>query len=40
MFDSDMKVYIDGQAKRGNTEYAKEIEDNVNIMKKWKAEGK
>ena len=40
MFDSDMKAYIDGQAKRGNTEYAKEIEDNVNIMKKWKAEGK
>ena len=36
MFDSDMKVYIGD----GNTEYEQEIQDNVNLMKKWKAEGK
>jgi hypothetical protein len=40
MYDSDMKVYIDGMKKRGRTEYAQEVEDNVNLMKKWKAEGK
>jgi arylsulfatase A-like enzyme len=40
MYDSDMKVYIDGMKKNGRTEYAQEVEDNVNLMKKWKAEGK
>jgi arylsulfatase A-like enzyme len=40
MFDSDMKAYIDGQRKYGNTEYAQEVEDNVSLMKKWRAEGK
>ncbi len=40
MFDSDMKEYIDGQAKRGNSQYAKEVQRNVNLMKKWKAQGK
>ena len=40
MFDSDMKAYIDGRKKHGNTEYAQEVEDNVNLMKKWKAKGK
>jgi len=40
MFDSDMKVYIDGQAKKGKSEYAKEVQRNVNLMKKWKAQGK
>ena len=40
MYDSDMKAYIDGQAKRGNSEYAKEVQRNVDLMKKWKAQGK
>ncbi|HIJ72447.1 MAG TPA: sulfatase [Planctomycetes bacterium] len=40
MFDSDMKAYIDGQMKRGNTQYARVVQDNVKLMKKWKAQGK
>ena len=40
MYDSDMKVYIDHMKKNGRTEYAQEVEDNVNVMKKWKSEGK
>ena len=40
MYDSDMKVYYDVQARNGNIEYAKEVQDNVNLMKKWKAQGK
>jgi len=40
MYDSDMKAYIDGQMKRGNTQYARVVQDNVKLMKKWKAQGK
>jgi arylsulfatase A-like enzyme len=40
MYDSDMKAYIDGQMKLGNTQYAKEVQRNVNLMKKWEAQGK
>jgi len=40
MYDSDMKAYIDGQMKLGNTQYAREVQDNINLMKKWKNQGK
>jgi len=40
MYDSDMKAYIDGQMKRGNTEYARMVQDNVKLMKEWKAKSK
>ena len=40
MYDSDMKVYIDQRKKNGSTEYAKEVQGNVTIIKKWKAQGK
>jgi len=40
MYDSDMKVYLGGSKRRGRTEYAKELEGNIKLMKKWKAEGK
>jgi len=40
MYDSDMKAYIDGQVRRGRTEYAQDVQDNINLMKQWKAEGK
>jgi len=40
MYDSDMKAYIDDQMKRGNTQYARVVQDNVKLMKKWKAQGK
>lgn len=40
MYDSDMKVYIDGQKKHGNVEYAEQVEENVALMKRWQAEGK
>jgi hypothetical protein len=40
MYDSDIKAYIDGQVKRGNTQYARVVQDNVKLMKKWKAQGK
>ena len=35
MYDSDMKIYMDGQATRGRQERADEIQANVNQMKKW-----
>ena len=40
MYDSDMKVYIDGQLSRGRTEYVQELRSNISLMKQWKAEGK
>ncbi len=43
MYDSDMKVYVDGIRKRGGnvwSAHAKLIEDNIALMKKWAAEGK
>jgi len=43
MYDSDMKVYVDGIRSRGGdewTEHAKLIERNIALMKKWQAEGK
>ena len=43
MYDSDMKVYVDGIRNRGGDEWiehAKLIERNIALMKKWQAEGK
>ncbi|HIA47338.1 MAG TPA: hypothetical protein EYN96_05055 [Candidatus Hydrogenedentes bacterium] len=40
MYDSDMKVYVDGQLNRGRTEYVQELQNNIKLMKQWKAEGK
>ncbi len=40
MYDSDMKSYIEHQMRAGRREYAKEVENNVRIMKQWKAEGR
>jgi len=40
MYDSDMKIYMDGQASRGRQERADEIQANVDQMKKWWEEGK
>jgi hypothetical protein len=40
MYDSDMKIYIDGQASRGQQARADEIRANVDQMKKWWKEGK
>ncbi len=39
MYDSDMAVYVRGQ-KRRDPEHAAEIEANIALMKKWRAEGK
>ena len=39
-YDSAMKKYIDGMVKRGDTERAQELQDNISLMKQWKAEGK
>ena len=39
-YDSAMKKYLDGMKKRGDTERAQELQDNINLMKQWKAEGK
>ena len=39
MYDSDMKIYMDGQASRGRQEQADEIQANADQMKKWWKEG-
>jgi len=39
-YDSAMKKYLDGMTRRGDTERAQELRDNINLMKQWKAEGK
>lgn len=43
MYDSDMKVYVDGIRNRGGDEWIKHsklIERNIALMKKWQAEGR
>ncbi len=42
MYDSDMKVYVDGIRGRGGewVEHAELIESNIALMKKWQAQGK
>ncbi len=39
MYDSDMKVYVD-RIKKKRPQKAKKIESNIQLMKKWKSEGK
>jgi hypothetical protein len=42
MYDSDMKVYVDGIRGKGGEwiEHAERIEANIALMKKWETEGK
>ena len=40
MYDSDMKVYLDGLANRGRGDRLEEIKSNIAQMKKWWREGK
>ena len=39
-YDSQLKGYISSQVKRGKTEAAQKLQDNIDLMKQWKAEGK
>jgi len=39
-YDSQMKGYLDSQVKRGRTEAAQQLQENIDLMKQWKAEGK
>ena len=39
-YDSQLKGYLDAQIKNGRTEAAQQLQDNINLMKQWKAEGK
>jgi arylsulfatase A-like enzyme len=39
-YDSQMKGYLASQVKNGRTEAAQQLQDNINLMKQWKAEGK
>ena len=39
-YDSAMKIYLDGMLRRGDTQRAQELQNNINLMKQWKAEGK
>jgi hypothetical protein len=40
MYDSDMKVYLDGLANRGRGDRLQEIKSNIAQMKEWWKEGK
>ena len=40
MYDSDMKVYLQGMIKSGRSERFDEIKKNISLMKKWWKEGK
>jgi arylsulfatase A-like enzyme len=40
MYDSDMKVYVDGMKRRGRTAYAETVERNIRLMKQWRDEGR
>jgi len=42
MYDSDMKVYVDGIRNRGGewADHAELIESNIALMKKWQAQGR
>ena len=39
-YDSQMKGYLSTQVKRGRTEAAQQLQENIDLMKQWKAEGK
>ena len=40
MYDSDMKVYLDGRSKKGKEDRSEETKQNIALMKKWWREGK
>jgi len=40
MYDSDMKVYLDGMRKKGNNAHADVIQANIDLMKQWQSQGK
>ena len=40
MYDSDMKVYLDGLARKGRGDRLEEIKSNIAQMKQWWKEGK
>ena len=40
MYDSDMKVYLDGRSKKGKGDRSEETKQNIALMKKWWREGK
>ena len=40
MYDSQMKQYVAAQLRNGRTESAQELQNNIKLMKRWKAEGK
>lgn len=39
-YNSQMKGYLSTQVKRGRTEAAQQLQENIDLMKQWKAEGK
>lgn len=39
MYDSDMKLYLDGMRQRGNNAHADVIQANIDLMKRWQSEG-
>jgi arylsulfatase A-like enzyme len=39
-YDSQMKEYMKAQVRNGRTEAAQALQNNINLMKQWKAEGK
>jgi len=40
MYDSDMALYLNSRRRRGSAESLQELQDNINQMKHWAAEGK
>ena len=40
MYDSDMKVYLDGMRKRGNNAHADVIQGNIDLMNTWQSQGR
>ena len=41
MFESDMAVYLNAIRRRNkDPEHLKQIEENIELMKKWRADGK
>lgn len=40
MFDSDMKLYVDTIKRKGTAQHQQTLADNIELMRKWKREGK
>ncbi len=40
MYDSDMELYLQSRRRRDDEEALKELQDNIDLMKRWAAEGK